>query len=124
MGNNSVKSIPEKDKSHIKNLMVLTMADGKMSFEEEHTLFSLAHRLGLSNADLEFIKSNPRSIEFKIPDSYGEKLEQIYDLVSQISVDGPVEDKEVELCRSLALRFNLAPRVIDDLLDKFFDKDE
>ncbi|MEM7108191.1 MAG: hypothetical protein AAF519_08185 [Bacteroidota bacterium] len=120
MGNNSIKSISEKDKSHIKNLMALAMADGKMTLEEEHVLFSIAHRMGMSNEELELIKSNPEAIEFKTPNSYGEKIEQIYDFLSLISVDGSIDDEEVELCRSLALKFDLAPRIIDDLLDKFF----
>lgn len=120
MGNKSVKSISEKDKSHIKNLVALAMADGNMSLEEEHVLFATAHRIGMSNEELEVIKSNPESIEFKVPESYGDKIEQIYDFLSLISVDGSIDDEEVKLCRSLALKFDLAPRIIDDLLDKFF----
>ncbi|MEM1406959.1 MAG: hypothetical protein AAGG59_09310 [Bacteroidota bacterium] len=120
MGNNSIKSISEKDQSHIKNLVALAMADGQMSLEEEHVLFATAHRMGMSSEELEAIKSDPESIEFKVPESYGDKIEQIYDFLSLISVDGSIDTEEVELCRALALKFDLAPRIIDDLLDKFF----
>ncbi|MEM9857831.1 MAG: TerB family tellurite resistance protein [Bacteroidota bacterium] len=110
----------EKNKSHIKNLIALAMADGKMSQEEEHVLFATAHRLGMSGEELEAIKAHPDSIEFKTPQSYGDKIEQIYDFISLISVDGDIDEQEVKLCRSLALKFDLAPRIIDDLLEKFF----
>ncbi len=105
-------------------MIALAMADGQFTREEEHVLFATAHRLGMSEEELDSIKADSSTIEFNPPESYGEKIEQIYDFISLVSVDGNIDEAEIELCKSLALKLNLAPRIIDDLISKFFGSDK
>lgn len=121
MFNSSKKEPSDKNKSHLKNLMSIAMADGRLAEEERHILFSVAHRLGMSEEDIIAVRDNPDTIKFTPPDSYDEKIEQIYDFISLMSVDSDIDPNEVALCKKLALHLQLAPRIIDDLLAKLFD---
>ena len=120
MFNISKKAPSDKNKSHLKNLMSIAMADGHLAKEERHILFSVAHRLGMSDEDIIAVRDNPESIKFTPPESYDEKIEQIYDFISLMSVDSDIDPNEIELCKKLALHLQLTPRIIDDLLAKLF----
>ena len=63
--------------SHLKNLMVLAMADGYMALEEEHLLIAIAHRLGFDENIVKEIKADLDNIEFKIPDMYEDRVDQL-----------------------------------------------
>lgn len=120
MFNRSKPDPSEKSKSHLKNLMAIAMADGRLAEEERHILISVAHRLGLSEEEVQMVQDNPDSVKFTPPKAYDEKMEQIYDFISLMSVDSDIDPSEVEVCRKLALHLDLAPRIVDDLLEKFF----
>lgn len=106
-------------RSHLKNLMVLAMADGHLDLIEEHLLIAIAHRLGLSESDIEDIKNNLDKIEFSLPKLYDERLEQLGDLFTLMSVDGHIDEKELEMCRELGRKYQLPEYTIEEMLQKF-----
>lgn len=114
-------TIDEKNKSHLKNLMSIAMADGQLAEEENNILLSVAYRLGMSDEDIAMVRSNPESIKFTPPKTYNEKLDQIYDFISLSFADHDVDPNEVAVCKKLALHLELAPRIIDDILNKLFE---
>ncbi len=120
MFNRSKPDPSDKNRSHLKNLMAIAMADGHLAEEERHVLISVAHRMGMSDEEVQFVQENPDSVKFTPPKEYDEKMEQIYDFISLMSVDSDIDPSEIEVCRKLALHLDLAPRIVDDLLNKFF----
>ena len=118
----SLLSIFESDKdgrrkSHIKNLISVAMVDGHLADEEWALLSRVAHHLGMSSETIQNIKNNPEEIKFIAPKKYEEKLQQVTDLVAVMMVDGDVDQKELELCKKIALKLDLLPRVINDMID-------
>jgi len=78
----------DKERSHLKNLLVVAMADGKVEFSEARLLLRLAKRLGLDSKSVIAIKNNDQ-----------------------------ISDEEVKVCKTLALKLNLLPKVVDDLIE-------
>ncbi len=106
-------------RSHLKNLIAIAMVDGTFGFKEYRLIYAKAFQLGFTKADIRAIKANPSLIEFKAPKKYEERMKQAYDLVNMMIVDKKIMSKEVALCKTLAFKLNLFPKVIDDLVHHF-----
>ena len=104
--------------SHLKNLMVLAMADGHLSEIEEHFMESVAHRLGFSQIEFESIKEGIESIQFILPEKYDDRIEQFNDLLSLMAVDGKIDPEEEEICKKFAAKYELMDSVYDELISK------
>lgn len=105
--------------SHLKNLIVLTLADGHIAEIENHLLIAIAHRLGFNEKDIDRIKNDMDNIEFTLPSDYDDKIEQFQDLLTLMSVDGHIDPEEEEYCIEMAKRYELTHNVVEDLLNKF-----
>ncbi|MBL3656908.1 TerB family tellurite resistance protein [Fulvivirga sediminis] len=112
----------EKRRSHVKNLITVAMADGHLAKEEWDLLVIIARKLGMNNEDIQSIKDNPEDVKFTPPKKYDEKIQQVEDLVSVMMIDGDVDKNEMELCKKLALKLDLLPRVINDLIYQTYKK--
>lgn len=106
-------------KSHLKNLMALAMADGHMALEEEHLLIAIAHRLGFDENIVEEIKADLDNIEFKLPDLYEHRIEQLNDLLTLMTIDGNADPEEIDMFKNVANRFELPEVTTEQLLRKF-----
>ncbi|UII28781.1 TerB family tellurite resistance protein [Fulvivirga maritima] len=112
----------DKRKSHVKNLITVAMADGHLAKEEWDLLVTIARKLEMSNDDIQNIKNNPEDIKFTPPKKYDEKIQQVEDLVAVMMIDGDVDKNEMELCKKLALKLDLLPRVVNDLIYETYKK--
>lgn len=110
----------EQRKSHIKNLIAVAMADGHVADEEWALLIRVAKRLNMSTEDIQNIRNNPGEVKFVVPKNYKEKLQQVNDLVAVMMVDGDIDAKELEICKKVALKLDLLPRVVNDLVNKAY----
>ncbi|ELR68313.1 hypothetical protein C900_00540 [Fulvivirga imtechensis AK7] len=110
----------EERKSHIKNLISVAMADGHLAEEEWALLTRVAQRLRMSSEEIQNIKNNPADIQFVVPKKYKEKIQQVNDLVALMMVDGDIDQSELELCKKIALKLDLLPRVVNDLVNKAY----
>lgn len=117
------KKKQKKDKSvnvsHLKNLMVLAMADGHLAEIEEHLLVAIAHRLELTEKDVAEIKADLENITFVLPKKYDERIEQFSDLLTLMAIDGHIDPEEEEVCREFAVKYELMDNVIEDMLAKY-----
>ena len=107
----------KKKKSHLKNLINVALADGKLDVSESRIVISLAKELGLSKEEIEDVKRNPESIDFKPPKNYKDKVRQAHELVTIMLADKVAGPKELALCKNLALKLDLLPKIIDDIID-------
>jgi len=105
--------------SHMKNLVILAMADGHLAEIEEHLLVSIAHRHGLDEHDIDKIKNNLDNITFVQPEKYDQRIEQFNDLLSVMAADGKIDDSEEKMCREIAKRYELMPGVVDEMLKRY-----
>lgn len=109
----------EQKESHLKNLLLLTMADGHLAEIESHLLIAIAHRLGLDEEDLDRIKKKLSDIEFTMPKMYDDKIDQFQDMLTLMAVDGHIDPDEESYCMEIADKFQFTHVVVEEMLKKY-----
>jgi uncharacterized tellurite resistance protein B-like protein len=108
----------KKHKSYIKNLLEVAIADGKLDESELKVIISIAGKFDMTRDEVIAIKDNHPSIEFTPPSSYSAKVKLLEDLVKIMIADKQIDEKEVKICKDLALKLNIAPVIVDELIEK------
>lgn len=90
-------------KSHLANLVAIANSDGEFSVAEKRLIFDIGVKNGLSIDEVKkIIKSDSKSIEFKVPDNDSDRFDELYDLVSMMLADGICSEDEMSNCIELA----------------------
>ena len=105
----------------MRNLIVLSLSDNTPSREEFEIITKVGARIGLEEADLNRILQRPESIDFIAPQNDDERIEQLYDMVAVMMVDGKIDSREVDYCKSIAIKLGFMPEVIDDMVAELMD---
>lgn len=103
--------------SHLKNLVMLTMADGHVDDSELATIASVMSREGLSEEDLQRCFENPKSIDFVAPDTEAKKIRYIRDMVCLMMVDGDLHENEYLVCKLTAEALGYKHEVVDAIIE-------
>lgn len=114
----------KKRLSHIKNLLAIAMADGVLEDSELELIFRIGVRAGISEQEIQRLITRPRSVGFYPPESYKDKIEQLYDMVLVMMVDGEISENEINLCKILALKLGFKSKVIDLIVGKIINEIE
>ena len=90
-------------KSHLANLVAIANSDGDFSVAEKRLIFDIGVKNGLSIDEVKkIIKSDSKSIEFKVPDNDSDRFDELYDLVSMMLAEGVCSEDEMSNCIELA----------------------
>ena len=111
----------KKRLSHIRNLIALACADGSLDKSEMDLIFKIGIRAGRSPDELNRNFECPNSISFFHPDSYRERIEQLYDMVMVMMVDGELHENEIALCKVTAIKLGFKHRIIDQMVHDTID---
>ena len=111
----------DKRKSHIKNLLEVAVADGILDDVELEIVMEVASKFDLTKAEVLEIKDEPSKIKFNPPSSEKAKIELLYDVVQVMIADKEIHENEVKLCKDLAVKLNLAPVVVDEIIKMVTD---
>lgn len=106
----------KKNKSYIKNLLEVAIADGKLDESELELVISIAGNFDISKEEVLEIKDSQNTIPFSPPSSYSAKVKLLEDLVKIMIADKEIDEKEVKICKDLALKLNIAPLIVDELI--------
>lgn len=104
--------------SHVRNLVALAYADGKFSDEERQYVANVAIEVGMTSDEMKQIINNPESIRFIIPENDIEKIEQLYDLILLMMIDGNLNENEMIFCRAMAIKMKIPYQVVDEMVAK------
>lgn len=102
--------------SHLKNLVVLSVADGNVEKPELATIAAVCSREGLTESDLQKCINDPESIEFVPPTDDKTRLRYLEDMVLLMMSDGNIDNKEMLVCKVTAKALGYKPEVIDAML--------
>jgi uncharacterized tellurite resistance protein B-like protein len=108
-------------RSHVKNLLAVALADGRLDLDEWEMLVTISKVMGFSEDEILEIKKNPAGIKFLPPRKYDDKVQQIHDLVAIMTVDGHISEKELQLCKKISLRLDILPNLVDDIIHDIFN---
>ena len=106
----------KKNKSYIKNLLEVAIADGILDESELELVISIASNFDISKEEVIEIKDNPSTIQFTPPSSYSAKVKLLEDLVKIMIADKEIDEKEVKICKDFALKLDIAPVIVDELI--------
>ena len=106
----------KKRRSHFKNLFSIARADGNVDRAEMDLVIGLAEKFHMSTEEVTRIIRNPEDIPLITPKTAEERMEHLYDLINVMMVDGRIDEKELFLCKSLALKLGCSEETIDGLL--------
>lgn len=106
----------KKRLSHIRNLVALACSDGSFDRVEMDLIFNIGLNAGLSPDELNRIFERPNSINFYPPESYRERIEQLYDMVMVMMVDGELHENEIAFCKLTAVKLGFRHQIIDKIV--------
>ena len=105
-------------RSHVKNLISVALADGHLATEEWNMLVFLAKKFKISEHQIKEIKDNTDTVAFVVPKTHEERVLQIEDLIMVMTVDHDINPTEVELIKKIAIKLDVLPQLVDDLVSK------
>lgn len=103
-------------KSALRNAVAVMLADGKIEPNEIKTLRVICARLGLDTEVLKEVLDNPEAIEFVVPQDDHEKACQMVDIVFMMMSDADIDEKELDFCRAVAMRFGYHSSIVGKLV--------
>ena len=113
----------DKNKSHIKNLLEVAIADGKLDESELELVISIAGKFDITKGEVVEIKENPHEIKFNPPSSYSAKIKLMEDLVKIMMADNSIDESEIKICKEFALKLKISPVIVEDIISSVLNSD-
>lgn len=105
-------------KNHIKNLIALAKADGKLDKKEVSLIKKLAKDNGVKLSKVQYWLKQNHIVDINPDASIDQKFDQIYDLVQLMLADGKVDEEELEFCSQVAKNLGFKKTIVGLLVRK------
>lgn len=102
------------DISHISNLLLLSASDGDVDENELNLIKIIAQKRGVPDEIFIKIVDNFDKFEFIVPESINERISQLSEMILLMLIDGKIEENEVIMCTSAAIKFGFSDEVVID----------
>ena len=102
--------------SHLRNLVAVAFADGKLEDNEMAALAIVMEREGLSSSDLERCINNPKDIKFIPPQTSEQRIAYLRDMVLLMMCDGDIDKREFALCKATAIALGFKHEIVDAII--------
>lgn len=112
----------KKRQSHFKNLYFVARADGDVDRAEMDLIVGLAEKFNMTTKEVTTIIRNPDDVDLLIPKTPEERMEHLYDLVTVMMVNAEIDEKELFLCKSLAVKLGCEEVTVDALVRDLIEK--
>jgi len=112
----------KKRRSHFKNLYLVALADGDVDRDEMDLIVGLAEKFNMAAEEVTEIIRNPDAVAFVIPKTPEEHMEHLYDLVTVMMVNAQIDEKELYLCKSLAVKLGCEEDLVDSLIRDLIER--
>lgn len=103
-------------RDHVRNLLAVAFETGPVTAADRDMLFRVGLRGGLGPMEMEGLLRRGRRLSFTIPSSIRDSIEQLYDAVLVLLLDGQLRPRELSLCRVTARRLGFPRPVVDSLI--------
>ena len=101
----------------MRNLIILAAVDGHDDPVEYDYIRDVMKREQMNETDFEYCSTNSAAIDYVVPETFGERLEYLHDMIQLMMLDGDCDDREMELCRECAEMMNIPSRSGENLVD-------
>jgi len=111
----------KQNKEHFLHLIQIANADGQIDETEFRMLHRLGNKLGITHLEIDDLLKSAGQSAYIPPYELSKRFGQLYDVVKMIYADGEIDDKEMKLASSLAIKsgFEIAdlPVILPVLID-------
>lgn len=112
----------KKRRSHFKNLYAVARVDGDVDRSEMDLIVGLAEKFHMSTEEVTSIIRNPDEVAMVVPKTPEERMEHLYDLVTVMMVNRQIDERELFLCKSLAVKLGCGEDTVDALIRDLIEK--
>lgn len=102
--------------SHLKSLVAIALADGKVLKSELTTIAMICKREGLTEDDLQRCQKSPDSIEFTPPKDLETRILYLRDMVLVMMCDGDIDRNEMHGCKLAAIALGFKPQIVETMI--------
>ena len=111
------RSKSEREKlSHIKGLIALALADGKIEDNELAAIVAVCTREGVDEKEFRKLLNDPDSVKFVVPKDEEKKMLYLKDMICMMMCDGEIHENEFVLCKLVAESLGYPHEVVDALV--------
>jgi uncharacterized tellurite resistance protein B-like protein len=106
-------------RNYIRNLIALASSDGNLDPEERNLIQTIGQRRGLKEWQIAELLADETKHEFFIPDTVGNRMNLLYDVMQIVYADGKVTRNEITFVSNILNALMLEPEIVQDLLNLF-----
>lgn len=106
-------------RNYLRNLIALASTDGSLDDEERKLIISIGLRRGLKEWQINELLEDTTKHVFFVPDSLGNRMNLLYDVMQIVYADGKVTTSEINFVKNILTSLELDPAIIQDILDLF-----
>lgn len=94
----------KQDKEHFIHLIQVANADGKIDDAELQLLHRMGGNLGLTKPEIDDLLVTSKQSAYIPPYELSKRFEQLYDVIRMVFADGRIDDNEMKIASSLAIK--------------------
>ncbi len=106
----------KRQKGHFRNLVFLAHADGVVTEKENELLVKIGSRMGLTEAQIEEIKSNPEKYPVNPPINREDRIRRLVQLVEMVCADGKIDQEELNVVNRFGMSIGCTEKNLENLL--------
>lgn len=103
-----------RQKGHFRNLVMLARVDGSISWQENQLLQRIAHRISLTDEQIQEIMDHPEDYPNIPPVTREERYERFIQLIQLLIADGRSDRREEMLVKRLGVELGFTPERIEE----------
>lgn len=106
-------------RNYMRNLIALASTDGALDPEEKMLIYTIGARRGMKEWQIGELLEDTSSHTFFIPDSVGNRMNLLYDVMQIVYADGKVTTAEYNFVTNIIKALNLDSEIVQELLNLF-----
>lgn len=106
-------------RNYIRNLIALASSDGDLDAEERTLIQVIGQRRGLKEWQISELLDETGTHEFFIPDTVGNRMNLLYDVMQIVYADGKVTSNEMTFVLNIINALKLEQEIVQDLMNLF-----
>ncbi len=103
-------------RNHLKNVVALANADGRLEESEMALIRKAATTAGVTQEELDALLAHADEIHLTVSGSVTQRIEQFYDLILMMLVDGEIEVHESQMCLDVAAILGFEDSMVKSLI--------
>jgi uncharacterized membrane protein YebE (DUF533 family) len=106
-------------RNYLRNLIALASTDGSLDSGERSLIVSIGLRRGLKEWQINELLEETSKHVFFIPDSMGNRMNLLYDIMQIVYADGNVSKSELTFVTNILTSLEMDTQIVNDILDLF-----